>query len=143
VKDVYTIEDLRDWPAATADEKPPLRLAVLGDPVAHSASPQMHNAALEAAGIDARYCRLHIRPEELAEAFQLLAKARFIGVNCTIPHKAAALQLVHEADDHARRIGVVNTVAFEGEQRIGFNTDGPGLARAVRAEFGVSRAVWD
>jgi shikimate dehydrogenase len=58
-------------------------------------------------------------------------------VNCTIPHKADALRLVHEADDHARRIGVVNTVAVEGDQLIGFNTDGPGLARAVRAEFGV------
>jgi shikimate 5-dehydrogenase len=51
VKDVYTIEDLRDWPGVTAGEKPPLRLAVFGDPVAHSASPPMHNAALEVTGM--------------------------------------------------------------------------------------------
>jgi shikimate dehydrogenase len=137
VKDVYTIEDLRDWPAATGSEERPLRLAVFGDPVAHSASPPMHNAALEKCGIEARYTRLHIRADELAEAFQLLPGAGFIGVNCTIPHKAAALPLMHEVDSHARRIGVVNTVLIEGGRLLGYNTDGPGLVRAVRGEFGV------
>ena len=137
MKDVYTLADLRDWPAATADEEPPLRLAVFGDPVAHSASPPMHNAALAATGLAARYCRLHIRPEELAEAVRLLAPQQFIGVNCTIPHKAAALPLMDRVDDHARRIGVVNTIALDGGQLIGFNTDGPGLVRAVRTVFGV------
>ena len=132
MKEVYSLEDLRAWPA----EQPPLRLAVLGDPVAHSASPPMHNAALAACGIDARYTRLHIRAEELAEAFRLLPAQGFIGVNCTIPHKFAALALVDRADDHARRIGVVNTVAVEGEKLVGYNTDGPGLVRAVRAELG-------
>ena len=72
MKDVYTLDDLRDWRAATAGEQPPLRLAVFGDPVAHSASPPMHNAALEKCGIDARYTRLHIRPDELATALRLL-----------------------------------------------------------------------
>ncbi|MEI6561224.1 MAG: shikimate dehydrogenase [Verrucomicrobiota bacterium] len=137
MKEVYTLEDLRHWDAATAGEHPPIRLAVFGDPVAHSRSPQMHNAALEACGIAARYCRLHIRPEELAEALRLLPQAGFIGVNCTIPHKATTLDLVDEADEHARKIGVVNTVVVEGERLLGFNTDGPGLLRAVQAEFGV------
>ena len=58
-------------------------------------------------------------------------------MNCTIPHKAAALPLMNRVDEHAQRIGVVNTVVVEGDQLIGFNTDGPGLVRAVRAEFGV------
>jgi len=137
MKDVYTLADLRDWPAATTSEQPPLRLAVFGDPVAHSASPPMHNAALEAAGIAARYCRLHIRPEELAEAVRLLAPQGFLGVNCTIPHKAAVLPLVDRVDDHALRLGVVNTVAIEDGRLIGFNTDGPGLVRALRSEFSV------
>lgn len=132
MKEVYTLEDLRAWPAET----PPLRLAVFGDPVAHSASPPVHNAALAECGIDARYTRLHIREDELAEAFRLLPKQGFIGVNCTIPHKFAALALVDRADDHARRIGVVNTVVVEGEKLVGYNTDGPGLVRAVRAELG-------
>ncbi len=137
MKDVYTLADLQQWETATADEKPPLRLAVFGDPVAHSASPQMHNAALEKCGIDVRYCRLHIRPEELAEALRLLPQKGFLGVNCTIPHKAAVLPLMTRVDEHAQRIGVVNTVVVEGDQLLGFNTDGPGLVRAVRAEFGV------
>lgn len=97
----------------------------------------MHNAALEACGIDARYTRLHIPAGELADAFRELTKQGFIGVNCTIPHKVDALRLVNQADDHARRIGVVNTVVVEGDQLLGFNTDGPGLVRAVRSEFGV------
>jgi len=137
MKDVYTLEDLQHWDAATAGEEPPLRLAVFGDPVAHSRSPQMHNAALATCGIPARYCRLHIRPEELAEALRLLPKAGFIGSNFTIPHKAALLPLLDAVDDHARKIGVVNTVVVEGERLLGFNTDGPGLLRAIRAEFGV------
>jgi shikimate dehydrogenase len=60
-----------------------------------------------------------------------------MGVNCTIPHKAAALPLMDRVDDHARRIGVVNTVAVDGGELTGFNTDGPGLVRALRAEFSV------
>lgn len=137
MKDVYTLEDLRHWDAATAGEEPPIRLSVFGDPVAHSLSPQMHNAALAACGIASRYCRLHIRPEELAEALRLLPQAGFLGTNITIPHKAAAMGILDVVDDHARKIGVVNTVVVEGERLLGFNTDGPGLLRAIRAEFGV------
>jgi shikimate dehydrogenase len=137
MKDVYSFADLQAWDSATAGEQQPLRLAVFGDPVAHSASPQMHNAALEKCGIAARYCRLHIRPEELGQALRLLPERGFLGVNCTIPHKAAAVPLMNRVDEHALRIGVVNTVVVEGDQLVGFNTDGPGLVRALRAEFGV------
>ncbi|HEY2343150.1 MAG TPA: shikimate dehydrogenase, partial [Chthoniobacteraceae bacterium] len=73
---------------------------------------------------------------ELADALRLLPPLGFIGVNLTIPHKAAALSLMDRLDDHARRIGVVNTVVVEGGRLAGFNTDGPGLVRAVRGEFG-------
>ncbi|MGV3530940.1 MAG: shikimate dehydrogenase family protein, partial [Chthoniobacteraceae bacterium] len=130
-KEVYELSDLQNWRTATADAQPPLRLAVFGDPVAHSASPPMHNAALECCGIDARYTRLHIRPEELEEALRLLPSQGFIGANLTIPHKAAALPLMDEVDDHARRVGVINTVVVEDGKLLGFNTDGPGLVRAL------------
>ena len=137
-REVYTLADLRDWPAATGGVQPPLRLAVLGDPVTHSASPPMHNAALEAGGIDARYTRLHVRPGELADALRLIARAGFIGVNLTIPHKVAALPLLDHIDPHAAALGAVNTVRMEAGGRLrGFNTDGPGFEQAVRAEFGV------
>jgi shikimate dehydrogenase len=84
-----------------------------------------------------RYARLHVTPDQLAEALQLLPEQGFLGVNCTIPHKATALPLLHHVSDHARRVGAVNTIAIEDGQLTGYNTDGPGLVRAVRAEFGV------
>lgn len=136
-KDVYTVADLRDWPAATAGEAPPIRLCVFGDPVAHSRSPQMHNPALRAAGIAAAYARLHVKSDELPEALRLLPQRDFIGANITIPHKAAALALMDEAGPQARRAGGVNTVVVENGKLIGFSTDGPGLVRAIRAQFGV------
>ncbi len=132
----FTLADLRDrWPA---DGSAP-RLAVLGDPVAHSLSPPMHDAALAACGLrPVRYGRLHVRAGELAEVLALLPGRGFLGVNLTIPHKTAALGLLDELDDGARRLGAVNTVRVEPGGRLrGFNTDGPGFARAVRESFGV------
>ncbi len=134
---VYTLADLADWERVAAGEPVPLRLAVLGDPVAHSASPPMQNAALAECGIAARYCRLHIRPEEFTDALRLLAEQKFIGVNCTIPHKGAALAAVDAADEHAHRAAGVNTIVFDDDGKLrGFSTDGPGLARAVREQLG-------
>ena len=133
----YSVEDLSRWKEATAEAKPPLRLAVIGDPVEHSLSPAMHNAALEKMRIDCRYTMLHVRAEDLPKALRALPAAGFIGVNCTIPHKTAALASMDRVDDHARRIGAVNTVVVEGDELIGFNTDGPGLVRALRSEFSV------
>ena len=131
--------DLRDWPAATIGCTPPFCVAVIGDPVAHSASPPMQNAALTACGINARYTRLHIRPGELPEALRLLAPAGFLGANLTIPHKVAALPLLDSLDPHAADLGAVNTVRVEPDGTLrGFNTDGPGFARALAAEFGLS-----
>jgi shikimate dehydrogenase len=132
---VHTIADLRAWPETNT----PTRLAVLGDPVAHSASPPMHNAALTALGIAAEYVRLHIRPEELAETFSLLPRRGFIGVNCTIPHKPQALQLVQQVDDTARRAGGVNTVVVGSDGKLtGHSTDGAGFSRAVKECFALS-----
>lgn len=136
MKPVYTFADLQAWEAVTADEPLPLRLAVIGDPVAHSASPQMHNAALAACEIPVRYCRLHLRSDELSAALRLLPEKGFIGLNCTIPHKAGVLAAVDEVDEGARRAGGVNTVVVGKDGRLsGFSTDGPGLARAVREQF--------
>ena len=143
MKEVFTIADLRDWRKATAGCEPPLRLAVIGDPVAHSKSPAMHNAALSALGIAARYTRLHIKPEELTECLELLPRAGFIGINCTIPHKAAALAGVTRADVFAQRAGGVNTVTVEKDGTLsGTSTDGPGFARAIRETFGAELATF-
>lgn len=95
----------------------------------------MHTAALEACGIQCSYVRLHIRPEELTEAIPLLVKHNFIGVNLTIPHKAAVIPLLEEITPKARTLGVVNTVAIKNGVTFGHNTDGEGLARAIQSDF--------
>ena len=131
--EVYTIEDLRRWRRL----EPPALLGVMGDPVAHSLSPQMHNPALAASGVGGQYVRLHVRPEEFREALGALKKLGFAGVNCTIPHKFAALEAVGEVDPAARRLGAVNTVIFrEDGTTLGRNSDGPGFLRTVAEEFG-------
>lgn len=137
MSEVYTADDLISGGKVFADLNPPARLGVFGDPVAHSKSPVFHNAALRAAGIDMGYVRIHVPVEKAQAAFHALPKAGFLGANVTIPHKAAALAAVDEADDYARRSGSVNTVVVHGDRLLGFNTDGPGLVRAIREEFGV------
>lgn len=136
-KEVYTLADLRDWPKATVEVTPPVQLGVLGDPVAHSLSPPMQNAALDHCDLRMQYGRFHIRPNELEDALDLVRTLEFIGVNLTVPHKVEACSLVDELDADAREIGAVNTIAVRAGRLLGFNTDGIGFARAVRSEFSV------
>jgi shikimate dehydrogenase len=133
MSDIFTPADLRSGKLSALT--PPARLSVFGDPVAHSRSPGFHNAALQACGINAQYIKIHVQPEELPDALRALPEAGFLGTNVTIPHKAGALATVDEADDYARKSGAVNTVVVDGKKLIGFNTDGPGLLRAIREEF--------
>ena len=137
MSEVYSADDLIGGGEVFFDLNPPARLSVFGDPVAHSKSPVFHNAALRAAGLNVSYVRIHVPAEKAQAAFRALPKAGFLGTNVTIPHKAAALVAVDEADDYARRSGSVNTVAVQGDRLLGFNTDGPGLVRAIREEFSV------
>src|SRR6266536_3451988 len=132
-KEVYTLSDLQSW----RDTDPPIRLGVFGDPVEHSLSPQMQNAALKHCKIDKLYARFHILPDELREAITLIRKLEFVGVNLTVPHKIAALDLLDLTDDNVKRIGAVNIIKIEGAKVRGFNTDGRGFARAIREEFSV------
>ncbi len=140
MSDVYTLTDLRQWqaqpPAWAANERP--ILAVFGDPVAHSLSPQMMNPALEALEIPGRYIRLHIREDDFPEAIRLLPKLGFVGTNVTIPHKFNALRNVDEVDALAEKLGAVNTVVVEEDGHLlGFNSDGPGFLRCLREAFQV------
>ena len=134
----YSLDDLRRWPEVGAPLHPPARLAVIGDPIAHSRSPAMHNPALSACGMEAQYIRVHVPPGQVAEAVTLFAQHGFIGVNCTIPHKFEALEVVNEVDPLARQLGAVNTIRFHDSHTIGYNTDGPGFLRSVQSVFGRS-----
>src|SRR6266699_5054806 len=133
----YTLADLEKWRETTRDIEPPIRLGVLGDPVAHSLSPQMQNTALRACEIDMQYARFHIRANELRSALRLLRKLDFVGINLTVPHKIAAFTQIDEADESTRRAGAVNTLRVRDERLVGSNTDGEGFLRAVRSEFSV------
>jgi shikimate dehydrogenase len=135
--DRYTLADLENWSALAKDIDPPVRLGVVGDPVAHSLSPQMQNAALDACDIRMQYARFHIRANELRSALLFLRRLDFIGVNLTVPHKIAAFTQIDEADESATRAGAVNTIRVRHEKLIGSNTDGEGFLRAIRTEFSI------
>ncbi|TMM01994.1 MAG: shikimate dehydrogenase [Actinobacteria bacterium] len=109
------------------------RLGVLGWPVAHSRSPQMHAAAFAALGLAGwRYQRLPVPPELFAETVRALPGAGFAGANVTVPHKEAALALADEATPAARAIGAANTLTFREDGPIAAdNTDAPGLLAAL------------
>lgn len=140
MKQVYTIEDLVSRQSLDAGAAKPARLAVLGWPIAHSASPQMHQAALDGHGIDVRYIRLAVEPGEIPLAFSRMRDLGFIGCNVTVPHKLDALANCTDVHPDALALGAVNTVRFETELTSGFNTDGPGFERAIKNDFGVSLA---
>jgi shikimate dehydrogenase len=133
----YTLADLEHWSKVTRDIDPPIRLGVFGDPVSHSLSPQMQNAALSACDIHMQYARFHIRANELRSALLFLRRLDFIGVNLTAPHKIAAFTQIDEADESATHAGAVNTIRIRDEELITSNTDGEGFLRAIRSEFSI------
>ena len=135
--DRYTLADLERWSEIAREIDPPIRLGVFGDPVAHSLSPQMQNAALRAFEINMQYARFHIRPNELRSALRLLRELDFVGINLTVPHKIAGLTQIDVADESASRCGSVNTVRLYDKKLIGSNTDAEGFSRAVRSEFSI------
>lgn len=111
-------------------------LGIIGDPVAHSRSPQMQNRALAAAGLDYVYVPFRVSPERLAEAVAGLRAAGVCGFNVTVPHKVAVVPLLDRLSSEAEQIGAVNTVCNDGGRLVGYNTDGTGLVRSLREEFG-------
>jgi len=137
-KPCWSLDDLKSWETGGALLQPPARLAVIGDPVAHSLSPQMHNPALAARGIDAQYIRVQVAPGRVKEALELFRGHGFAGINCTIPHKFEALAAMDEIDPLAQKLGAVNTVLIRDGKFTGFNSDGPGFLRAVEEIFGTS-----
>jgi shikimate dehydrogenase len=137
MKEIYTLSDLQSWNRVAQKAAPPIRLGVLGDPIAHSFSPRMQNAALRASKIKMAYGAFQIAQDDLQDALESLRKQDFVGVNLTIPHKIPALELMDDVDENARSVGAVNTIKIENGKLRGFNTDGKGFARAIREEFAV------
>ena len=109
-----------------------LELALIGDPVAHSMSPPMHEAALRELGLEGRYRAMPLSADELPRVFH----EGLDGFNVTVPHKEAIVPLLDEVSDEARAIGAVNTVRAERSGGVtrwhGTNTDGAGLIASLR-----------
>ena len=101
---------------------------LIGNPVGHSVSPPMHEAAYEERGMEARYVTFEPAEGEIAAALEGAETLGIAGLNVTIPFKERVAELV-ETDPLAGRIGAVNTVDFDGEPT-GYNTDAAGLVRA-------------
>lgn len=127
------------------------RLVVLGDPIAHSLSPAMHNAALtEMAGEwpglkDWRYEAVHVTADRIGEALDVLHAAGVAGINLTIPHKVRVLEVLKEVDETARSMGAVNTLVRTETGYRGTNTDGYGILKGIEEAFDrnpASRDVW-
>lgn len=113
---------------------------IFGDPVAHSLSPLMHNAAYAEQDLDWAYVPFHVVPERLASAVAAVGALNLAGVNVTIPHKVAIVPHLHEVDQSARLIGAVNTVVNRNGALIGYNTDGAGFSQSLRMEAGFEAA---
>lgn len=133
-----TLDELDGWAF------PGTALAVLGQPIAHSVSPAMHNAALnlmaqtQFAFQHWRYFKFEVAPEALPEALERFHAAGFHGLNLTLPHKVQAVDLVREIDPEARHAGAVNTLSRRDDGWAGSNTDGHGLEQALRRGLGVA-----
>lgn len=118
-------------------------LAVLGAPIKHSISPQIHSAALRelSSGIPSFlnwvYHKVEVSSKDLASGLEHLNECGYRGLNLTIPHKVDVFSMIDSIDQEARTIGAVNTLFHTGEEWRGFNTDGYGLEQALKGRLGV------
>lgn len=116
------------------------QVGLIGYPVKHSLSPVMQQAAFDALGIAARYSLYPTPPGTLEERIDSLRLPDVLGANVTLPYKEAIPALIDECDPLAARIGAVNTIVHRDGRLIGYNTDAPGMLRALE-ECGEREAI--
>ena len=116
-------------------------VGVIGDPVEHSRSPQMHNAALAKAELDYVYVPFHVRPCDLGDAIAGFKAINVVGINVTLPHKQAVIPSLTSISREAELIGAVNTLSFNAGEIHGDNTDAPGVLRALEEDENMSVPV--
>ncbi len=111
---------------------------VIGDPIAQSKSPLIHNFWLSKLGIDAEYQACHVQAAGLADYLHARrADSQWRGCNVTMPHKQAVMPSLDQLDPLAARVGAVNTVVRDGDGGLrGFNTDVPGFLEPLQAVLG-------
>jgi len=115
------------------------KYAVIGDPINHSLSPGMHNAAFNALAINAEYSAIQVKKEKLAN-FADFARKNLAGFNVTVPHKNAIIAHLDEVSDLCKVTGSVNTVTVRDGRLIGDSTDGYGMEMAIKEAFNIDIA---
>ena len=104
---------------------------VIGDPIEHTMSPVMHNAAFKALNLDYLYLPFRVRQEQLGQAIDGMKALNIRGLNVTIPHKVAVMPLLDKIDSLAEKIGAVNTIVNDDGVLTGYNTDAGGFMQAL------------
>ncbi|VWX38097.1 shikimate dehydrogenase [Exiguobacterium oxidotolerans] len=110
-----------------------MRFAVIGHPIAHSLSPVLHEAWLEAAGLFGCYSMIDVEADDLEQVVRQLRMRELDGINVTIPYKTAIIPFLDRLEPSAEKAGAVNTVYVDGMELVGANTDGTGFVRALSA----------
>ncbi|MDQ0429987.1 shikimate dehydrogenase [Planomicrobium stackebrandtii] len=105
--------------------------AVIGDPIAHSLSPFMHDSWFNEHGIDAAYIPIHVEPSQLEKSFEAMKLLGISGFNITLPHKQSIVPLLVKLEESAMQMNAVNTVHSDGTRYVGSNTDGDGFVRSM------------
>lgn len=106
-------------------------VGLIGDPVEHSMSPPMHNAAFEYLGLDFAYVPFNVKKSDLGSAIKGAGSLGIKGLNVTIPHKTSVMEFLDVIDEAAELIGAVNTLKFDNNSVTGYNFDGIGAVRAL------------
>ena len=105
---------------------------IIGDPIEHTMSPVMHNAAFKNKGVDYVYLAFRVKKEELGKAIEGMRVLNIRGLNVTIPHKVAVIPFLDELDSLADKIGAINTIVNDNGVLRGYNTDATGFLQALR-----------
>jgi shikimate dehydrogenase len=113
--------------------------AVIGDPIEHSLSPSIHNAAFKALNLDCTYIAYKVPKGELKEGIESLRQIKISGFNVTIPHKIEMMQYLDETASECKTIGATNTVTNENGKLTGYNTDMDGFLEPIKEKnIGIS-----
>ena len=104
---------------------------IIGDPIEHTMSPAMHNAAFKTLGLDYVYIPFKVKSLELRKAAEGIRGLNLRGMNVTIPHKVAVMQFLDRIDPLAEKIGAVNTIVNDGGILTGYNTDAAGFLQTL------------
>jgi shikimate dehydrogenase len=111
-------------------------IAIFGDPIEHTLSPAMHNAAFAAMGLDYVYVPFHVGPDNLKAAVEGIRALGIAGANITVPHKERVIGYLDAVEDEAKRLGAVNTIVNRDGRLTGYNTDGRGFIMSLREDAG-------